>query len=777
MTQLTGVIGARVNIETAQAYRTNKLFYLLMTILFVGFSFKNGLFFNPSFMISSLYVSAVSIVVLAWLRMSRAQVSGWQMTDLFVGGYFLMVLLTTFTPANQEYAVTGLIRQFDYTLVYLIVRVITSIDRNRQSLLNGLLLSGVVFSLYGLANGFGTLNVNGTIFDENLRRLASNFEYPNAFAIYQAVLFVIAVAASTVETGKIMKRIYPAVAYLLLSSVILTYSRGTWLVLAGMVLLLFLIYPKGTRRRVVIQTAVPLVGLAATIAFLSKAVLQKQSVFGWEITMSGTILAVLVSWLFEAAIRKLTNRLNKKQRVTVAAVVGLVAVLAVAGVVLKVGLPQNLAERISSINLQQFSVVQRFLFYKDGLKVLHDFPVLGAGWDAWKAIHLRYQSYPYISNESHSYLIDIIMSVGVLGTLVWLTMIGMAIWQGIKSLRMFDFKNRVMQSAIFCGLVGLLGHSLIDFDMSYGTNNYLMWALLGMLVPPFTVKFPSILTRNVEISSSQTTWNYGGVVVAVIGAVIAGGFLLSDREMAIANAAKTPDVGLKAAQNATIFAPYRPAAYLKLADFQTQLYKDNQDQKLAAQIKENVDSAVAKAPYQPDNLVRASDYYTRFGDPVKAVDLAKQAWENDPYAMDFAQNYMRVAGSHGAEEYSKDKGKSKQFFADIISTYQNIEQRIADFKNLPSVLKPEYDYSITPEMKLYYGEANVYLGKYEEAKKVLEPLLTAAQQQDQNRAKVMLAAIQKRQGQSVDLNLLAPTLTDPKLKQYFEGLAKLEPLQ
>lgn len=42
-------------------------------------------------------------------------------------------------------------------------------------------------------------------------------------------------------------------------------------------------------------------------------------------------------------------------------------------------LPDNIETRLENINFKQHSVLERFTFYKDAMKVVKDYPILGSG--------------------------------------------------------------------------------------------------------------------------------------------------------------------------------------------------------------------------------------------------------------------------------------------------------------------------------------------------------------------------------------------------------------
>jgi hypothetical protein len=764
---LPGIGGS---IRTIEAPRTTQTFYCMVALLFIVFPLWNGLFFDSSFMSASIYWSITVIIAFIWLKQNRLKVSGWNIVDFLVISYFAVYFFSAMDPANVEYAVLGFVRGISYILFFLVIRILVSTDNKKQIIINGLIISGVLFGLYGLANGFGTLNINGTIFDPQMRRLASNFEYPNTFAIYEGIMFLFAVVMScyVAEQSK-RKYLYNIAGFIIVATLILTYSRGTWLVLAGMLLFMLLISPKENKGKILLNILIPITIVLITLSLLSKAILGQRQLLGWM----SVILGIVGVTIFTGLTSLLKKRLTSRQWKFGAIGFGTVLIVIAVALIMKHGLPQNFVQRITSINLKQFSVVQRFLFYRDGLKILSEHPFFGAGPNAWEALWQRYQSYPYTSRQSHSFLIDIIMSVGIVGFLLFIAMIVCTIWVAIRIYRKQHIRNRLITDGLVISLLGLLAHGAIDFDFSYGTINFLMWALIALLLPQLTIQQENILARRVQVPAFQKVLTALGIMFSVVISVAACGFLLSDHYMKKANAnKKEPEVALDAAKNAVAFAPYRASAWLTQAQFEEMMYKKNNKDSLKKNINSSAQNAALIAAHDPEILRQAGLLMGTYGDGLQAVEDLKNSWENGRYHIQYPEQYMVYTDVLGTQLYQKDKNKAKNYFQETLNTYHDVEQRIANFKNLPSVLKPEYPYDLTPSMHLYAGESAFYLEHYDEAKRVLEPMLTmqGVNEQDKMKAKVILAVIQEKQGKFFDKRLLDLIKEDKILFQYYNQI-------
>lgn len=132
---------------------------------------------------------------------------------------------------------------------------------------------------------------------------------------------------------------------------------------------------------------------------------------------------------------------------------------------------------------QSRSFIERVIFLKDGLKMIKDRPILGAGGGAWENIYFGYQTFAYPSTQPHNYFIQIAVECGAFGILALLFLILSVISMFMTEYRFKiagNPKERALQGAIFAGIIGLLIHSLFDFDFSLSAVFLVFWQLMGI---------------------------------------------------------------------------------------------------------------------------------------------------------------------------------------------------------------------------------------------------------------------------------------------------------
>jgi len=149
-------------------------------------------------------------------------------------------------------------------------------------------------------------------------------------------------------------------------------------------------------------------------------------------------------------------------------------------------IPNALVTRLDDIRATK-SGVQRLVYYSDGLKIMKDRPLLGAGGGAWSLLYFMYQSYSYISSQAHNYFLQLGVETGIVGLLVLLVLLLIFVFMYVFERKRSDESSesggdgvKVIQSAVFTAICSLFMHSFIDFDFSLASVFILVWMLLGL---------------------------------------------------------------------------------------------------------------------------------------------------------------------------------------------------------------------------------------------------------------------------------------------------------
>ena len=183
-------------------------------------------------------------------------------------------------------------------------------------------------------------------------------------------------------------------------------------------------------------------------------------------------------------------------------------------------LPQRFYDRIFSFNLNQ-NVDRRFDYFRDALKIIRDYPILGTGGGGWAALYQGYQEQAYFSKEVHNHYLQVWIEAGIFGFLaflgIWISFAVIFIRNCIKA----KASPRVWQlwTASFMPVAALGAHSVIDWNFSMAAVGIFLFALLGTGRSMDNIHwFQRLQKKNSDSGSS-------GLLVGITGVVV-GLFLL-----------------------------------------------------------------------------------------------------------------------------------------------------------------------------------------------------------------------------------------------------------
>lgn len=144
--------------------------------------------------------------------------------------------------------------------------------------------------------------------------------------------------------------------------------------------------------------------------------------------------------------------------------------------------PEDIVRRINSISSSDSSATARLNFNKDGLKIVKDYPILGAGGGGWVSLYQKYQSYPYWTTLAHNYFLQLWIEIGTVG---FLMLLGFLIILSISAYRTYgkaeEISHKLYIAGVCSALFTILMHAFVDFDMSLMGYALVFWALIGIL--------------------------------------------------------------------------------------------------------------------------------------------------------------------------------------------------------------------------------------------------------------------------------------------------------
>ncbi|MEC0143755.1 O-antigen ligase family protein [Paenibacillus alginolyticus] len=395
--------------------------------------------------------------------------------------------------------------------------------------------SGYLLVLFGLANVYNFSQYQDAILH---MRLSGVFQYANAYSAYLLALLFISLVHLENTQKSYFKLVQGVMLIPIFVSLLLTYSRGVFLILP---VVLILILPLLEIRKqislfinLIVVTLVSLLILNNIISIMSLDDAGKlENINRWSslsLIFVSSLLVSVICFLSHKLVERITNN-NKSSTKTwrfskLYISCFIVLILAAAIVVGKMEhivkvFPERLQIRLETISASNNSITERFNFYQDAFSLLKDYPVFGAGGGAWFTLYEQYKQNPYTSRQAHSFLMQELVETGLVGFTIIFSIICLIFLMFVYRY----FKNRkegYQDSLIFyVAFLCIFLHSLIDFDLSYIYLSVLIYICLGVLAGSsgLVINFqPANSSKNGDSSIKKSTWmrfSYSTLIIII----------------------------------------------------------------------------------------------------------------------------------------------------------------------------------------------------------------------------------------------------------------------
>ena len=136
-------------------------------------------------------------------------------------------------------------------------------------------------------------------------------------------------------------------------------------------------------------------------------------------------------------------------------------------------LPGFISNRLQGLRANE-NAIQRAVFFRDGIRIFMDHPILGAGLGGFESLLYGYQDFRYETKYVHNHYIQVLLDCGIIGLILYaalLVLTAAALWQGRKK----DLPFRALHPALCASFCMLVLHSGMEVVMS--TAVYLPYAL------------------------------------------------------------------------------------------------------------------------------------------------------------------------------------------------------------------------------------------------------------------------------------------------------------
>lgn len=463
---------------------------ILFSVIFLISPFFRGLFFYENYYWVSLLIQLLFLLtIILNMKQTKELLVSNKTLFVLIGSIVFFYTLSYWYSASSFYAASESLQWFSYIAVFVMLWMWSTIYSPIKEWvwflcwITLIWIVGLVFLV-----DLGKLEFQDAILN---RRFSSIFQYPNTLASIISA-FVIAGLMAMSKRVKIMYQVmYGLTMVPFMLTFLLTESRGGLLVfvLGWGVGLIFLAWKE--QILYTLYTGI-LVGMSfwgltnykelVTDKFFFKSALL---VLGLSILFAIIVITVqfFISRRFDLFSKSKLN-LILPVSLTSLALFAIFSLGSKAGEKIISLFPAFLQGRVSSISLDNNSAQTRILFYKDSLALWQDHFWFGAGGGGWRALFESYKSLPYFSTQAHSFYMQTLVEVGLIGTIFvfgfFLYVLLKGIWKHFTLDDEARGKHHLLAPALVAVIILLL-HNAIDFNMSFGTYNLFLFSLLAII--------------------------------------------------------------------------------------------------------------------------------------------------------------------------------------------------------------------------------------------------------------------------------------------------------
>lgn len=789
------------------------VFWGICLLLFIGPYFR-GLFFETEFLPAGIYTFSLALI---WM-ISKYKDKDYKLIrssiDILVLGLTLMYFVSIIYGVNTRLAILEALKYGNYFAIYIIGRDLISDEKHQKYLLNTIVISAIGIALVGIGSAIGTWEYNGAVIGG---RISSTFQYPNTLASYLAAVFILTIGLIIMTENNKLKALYGASSSLMLFTFILTYSRGMWLILPVLLLILFITIPNRRKLETIIYIITSAI-ISIPLAFLFNSKLSTMGAGLWGIVLGLAVASAVLTYGVSKIAKKLQEVSIKMLLIFIGILVVLFVVLATVALTTTTSLtlsndttedkwtsvvrgvenifpeeeyelrvkytgtnpedkpyigrvsiygislendqdkleriefvnleenqselnlsfttsekteririsfdnyfvgtvvtydkasvfdkttgelikeiplkfkyiPENIYNRFQSISTKEHSSQARLAFYKDGFKVIKEYPILGTGGGGWLTLYQMYQSYLYWTTQAHNYFLQMWIEVGIVGLGLFMASLLLLVYKLFRRYKDIESENnKALLSIIFTAVFGILVHAFMDFDLSLVSLTNILWVFIGVLASyTLPIENKETTTSKSKKKTIKPQFGYMNIMNIVFSVflvlVILGSssLILSDsyKEKALAaNGRQDITEATKYFEKASNLDPFMPEYRIDLGTFYRVMYQMTNDSNYISKAVDSVEKGLELGQYNSNLHAIGSSFFMNIGQVDRALELVEKSIELQPMRV---ENYVQKTDAYLTAFYHYiDQGDIEKA-KEIIEQGYAIKQQIKDINSI-----------------------------------------------------------------------------------------------
>ncbi|MFD2672026.1 O-antigen ligase family protein [Marinicrinis sediminis] len=702
-----------------------------------------------------IFTSIICFVTGIWIPLKQLPLSPSHL-GLAIASFLLPLsyLLSKLNAASHYLSNTLVLIMLSATFFYIIAITVASHEKANRLIQHLLISSFYLIVWFGLWHWFGNgplarfffgwfaafndlgVYVDAVMTDSNGLRLTSVFQYANTYAAFLTVVLFACLHFITKAKLWWVRALHGFMLVPIFISFWLTLSRGG-LVILPVVLVILLMFLKPAKQIVwILQLMISLISTGLILKPVTEIGLAMNNQYsGVEFLKGYTYvlgLSILVgfccAWLMESKFARLTQKWSNLKWSSLYLPLGTVLfggllLWVILSTGLKTVLPDNVQTRLKNINFSQHSVLERATFYEDSLKLVADYPMLGAGGGAWSVLYEKYQNNPYTSRQAHNFYLQYLVETGWVGFLIFLSFVSYILYRYIRMYRHQEEAHRNDYFLYFIIVVSLLVLSLIDFNMTYVYLLILVFFSLGGITASF-----SSTKANVQVASYKK-YNYMLTAIMVIGSIAAtitaGLFLKAEQsyyqatEILKSGQVSIQEVTSHVDKALSIRSSHPYYASLK-ASFLQQVYEQTADPKYIIEAKSLLLEVQLLEPYNKMLFKQTMSILISQENYREALALSQEQRSNYPWDISLYEQELELLYKLGSTAY--DQGQEEEaypYFEQAFILKATIEKKQAHLDQLPEEQMQGRPFELSQTTKNVLGKMYYFTGQYALAEAIL----------------------------------------------------------
>ncbi len=584
--------------------------------------------------------------------------------------FFLLTVLlyglSIFWAADRGMAFREFLSSVVYFIFFLLVTHLFLTKQSKKIFLIAFNINAVLLVLLGFFYRFEWIDPLSRPLGMSMKdlfmtasgRLHSSMQYPNTFAAYLAMAIITLIFLHLLEEKPLYISLWGFILFFLKTGLYFTYSRGALLVFVITSVVLFLLLKRQEKIKYLLVLMVAFIWTILFTPRLENFLSNNLPGQFFGFLLLGSFVQGFCVYLLSFLWKKLINLPKPSIRISYLTVgIGVALVLVV---LIVLGLkPAFLGDRFRQITLNTIVSQERWIFYGDGLKIFQARPIVGWGGGGWEACYFAHQSYPYFSENSHNYFLQVMIEIGIIGLLSTTGLIVGLFYQ----IYLFKKKNNDNWDALFVlglGAAVFLGffHGFIDVDFALGSFYFGIWVFIAFINQITRSQQITIKNRHLFEMKVPTWVLLSGVIFLIIFSL----FLISGERAKILGGyfAAHDDINqaIQYHQKAVNSIPFNSQSHYLLSTYDRQLFNAQKQTELRIKSEYHSEKATSYSPfnfrYQENKAVlriERGDFETGLNEFEKAIYLA-------PFISTTYEHYLQTCLSV-ADFYLRRSEKSK----------------------------------------------------------------------------------------------------------------------